>query len=1400
MNQTFELFLSGTNIPHRYMVSMSMPSDAATFVKDFFELRSDSVELIMTLDALEKAASREEKPGKDLYVEFGKRMYELLFSGAIGESWRERRKRAGDIPLALVLRVDPVSARFLQRIPWEYLHDGKDFLATNCRTPVYHLPPDIKPADLKPLQETLRMLVVIAAPVELNRDKALNSAREEDLILIATSEARKAGKLQLEFTPNGALETLEEYLREYNPHLLHFVGHGFFAESVDSGLLLMETFDGHTREVWNKDFTEVLVENGRELRGVFLSACQSAVAPRVDGFADLAPRLLEQGIPMVIAMQHSILDTSAMLFGSVFYKGVVEGMLIEDAFTDARRVLKTSSPNSVDFATPVLFLSDPDCLQLASLVGQSVETPMDLGGLTKAQDFVGRTTEIRELQTKLDPQTGTWRAVVIHAIGGMGKTVLAARLAERMATRLDGVISIRITPSTTAKSVLDHIGDFLFSNNARFNLSEIHQYQENRSKPLELNIRIGALTQILRRLRILLIFDNCEDILPYGMNVSRAAKVQESASLDPELLPLISVLVDSADGLTRLLFTSRVDFSPIKENHLTDAIGHLSLKEMRFQEVVYLMETLPPLDDLPVAILNQINAASFPRLVTMRDVFERVGGHPYRLNLFAKHAANSSIDQALDDLSGMQQDLLEFTLLEKAVEQLPKRTILLLRRASVYDEPVPKEGLAFMLGDERDVMPDVSAELKTVLKWGLVAPELDSDAYSVHSIVREWIQSQWSETEKKEYLHRASQYWLGLGRDSRSLWDYLRARQYLYQAEEYEDADEIVQTIYEYLLRSGYLSLLLLLLQQSVNTLEGTGRTVALGNLATIYQELGDNQTAKQIYKQVLKIFEKGGDKGNMAVALHEIGIVHQRQGEYQQALVHYQESRKIFEEIGDRTGVANSLYQVGKVYESQGEYQLALNYFQQSLKIEEQIGDGASLARTLNEIGILHQMQGEYQQALKYYQQSLNIDEKIGYRASVASSLHNIGMLHQMQGEYSQALEYYQQSLEIKEETGDRPGVASSLHNIGMLYQMQGGYSQALEYYQQSLENKEEIGDRPGVAYSLHQIGTVCQAYGEYRQALEYYQRSLKILEGIGDQAGLAASLHEIGMLHYLQGKYLDAYGYYLRAMKINVKSGDRAGEAKNLHNIGMLYQMQGGYSQALEYYQQSLEIQEEIGDQSGVANSMHQIGMLYQDQTEYDQAREYYQQSLKTREAIGDRQGIAYSLGQLGLLHEQMGQLEQAISVLIQAFIMFSEMGMSQAEQAQHALSRLHSKIGEAAFLTAVRATGLPNKTQSTLFQVLVDSPGQWDTQNPNLREALILKMISVLREGTEKKGEWWNELSKLERKAKGQHKQDLTMYLHGLVRLLEGGNPVSLTASIPDEFKSDWQAILDGMSQKE
>ena len=1174
----FELVLSSESIPHQFTAFIP-DGEGGRPAEHNFEWRSDSTALHMDLGTLSRAAISGKPPEDDLHIRFGQRLYQAVFDGAVGDLWNEHRKAHRRKPLRLIVRIDPETARPLLNLPWEYLHDGKRFLSLDWHTPISRLPWGVELEDLPALTEPLRLLVMTAAPKGLPQNQVLHTAREEDLILAATAEARKAGLLQVEFTPNGSLQALENALWEYDPHMLHFTGHGVFIQAQDRGLLLMEDKQGKKRDVPNAEFADLLEQCAQSLRFVFLSACQSAQAARTEGFADLGPRLLDASIPAVVAMQFSVRNRSAMELGSVFYRGIADGKTVDTAMTEARVRMQRKSPNTVDFAVPVLFLNDPQCLQVdPQSIRKTVDIPRDMSGLTEAQNFVGRNAELRQLQTNLDPERGTWRAAVVHGLGGMGKTVLAARLAARMASRFDGVKTLRMAPTTTAQSVLDGIGSFLLVNNARFNHPLITEFNTHKDAQIPLETKAGQLADILADLRLLLIFDNCEDILPEGKAVSFSLKGEPgggmtglsevepqtsvSPRVDPDLLKLIALLVGSVAGPSRFVFTSRVDFEPVERGRLTGVVGHLGLGEMGFTEAVYLMETLPPLAELPVAVIEERRVQTGAeeksqgvgiKPLSKRDVYEQLGGHPYAINLFAEHARRSSVGEVLGDLSGVRKEMLEFTLMERAVEKLPRRAAELLRRAAIYFEPVPMEGLAYLMGDEHVAMPEVDEELQALQGWGMLARLPGMDVYVLHSLVKDWAQERVGEEQHLWLLRRAANYWSGVGRDSTSLEPELAARQYLYLAGDYEKADDIVRFASVYLLRWGQFELFLGLLQESVNTLSGKRRAVALGNQATVYQKLGDYRTARRYHEQVLAEFQALDDQSNIAGTLHQLGILHQDQGEYKQARELYEQSLAISKELDDRAGVARSLHQLGTLHQRQGEYKQAWKRYQQSLEIFEELGDRKGLASSLHQLGILHSVQGEYKRARDRFQQSLAILKELGDRAGVASCLHQLGILHQIQGEYKQARERYQQSLAIFKELVDREGMASSLGQLGMLLQRQGEYEHARELSEQSLTIFEELGDRVGVAISLHQLGILHQRQGEYKRARERYQQSLEINEELGDRVGVASSLGQLGSLEKDQGNYQRAVEYTAKSYSIfdQLGSPDRDTSGKMLARL---------------------------------------------------------------------------------------------------------------------------------------------------------------------------------------------------------------------------------------------------------
>ena len=1178
MSQTtdaiFELTIQGTDQPHHYLASV-LDSSGKQIAENPFEWREDSVATALLLGDLAKAVRTPEPPETPFHKEIGQKLFQRVLAGAVGELWAEQRKTHKRKGLRLVLRIHPKSARELLKLPWEYLHDGEGFLALDRHTPVSRIPWDVEFEAAEPLTESLRMLVMISAPNGLSDNELLDTSKEEDLILESTREAQKQGRLEIVFAENATLDTLQDELCDYDPHILHFVGHGVYDPLKDHGILLMEDTHGNRQEVGNQQFADLLVQHGHSLRMVFLSACELAKVANTSGFAALGEHLLEKGIPAVLSMQYSVFNRSAMAFGSAFYQYSMSKPL-QDAAVLARVAMQKGSPNGIDFGTPVLYLNDPNCLQVSKEVRtEAKERAFELGEVPVAKRFVGRASDLRLLMTHLDPDKDDWRAVVIHGLGGMGKTALAARLAGRMAPRLDGVKAIRMQPATTAKEALDQLAGFLLVHNAQFNHPQIGQFARIKDEAIPLENKVGLLVQILNDLRILVILDNYEDVLLQGQAVSQKAQVNLQA-LDPELPRLVQLLIEGVTHGSRFVITSRVDFEPVDIRRTPGIVGHLSLEELRFTEAAYLMESLPPLDALPMGAANGG--------LSKREVYRQVGGHPYTLNLLAEHAGRQPLEQVLAGATGLKGELLAFTLLEKAAEQLPERAQQLLRRAAVYQQPAPEEGLAYLLGDEHDCMPEVGVEVQALLDWGLLVQLPGGAGLVMPALVQDWMKTKWEEQEQQNLLRKAAQYWLAVGRDSTSIEPELNARLYLFEAREYEAAGDIVNQFTELLERWGQYELLLHLLQQSVDTLEGRSKAGAMHNLGVILQDVGAYPEAQKLYEQSLQILQELGDRTGVASSLHQLGMLLQAQGEYAQAQKLYEQSLQIEQELGNRAGVAGSLHQLGNLlYLTKGSTPRRRSCTSSRCRSGRNWGTGQAWPARCTNWGCCFTCKGSTPRRRSCTSSRCRSCRNWGTGPAWPARCTSWGMLLQQQGEYAQAQKLYEQSLQIEQELGNRVGVASSLHQLGMLLQQQGEYAQAQKLYEQSLQIEQELGNRVGVASSLHNLGALLQAQGEYAQAQKLYEQSLQILQELGDRAGVASSLHQLGMLLQQQGEYAQAQKLYEQSLQIKQELGDRAGVASSLHQLGNLLYLQGEYAQAQKLYEQSLQIRQELGDQSG-------------------------------------------------------------------------------------------------------------------------------------------------------------------------------------------------------------------------
>jgi hypothetical protein len=140
--------------------------------------------------------------------------------------------------------------------------------------------------------------------------------------------------------------------------VVHFIGHGEYDRTTDNGFLIFQDDEGNPYKVDEKSIRRILC--GRSIRLIFLNACETGQGGSAEFNSGVAPALVAGGVPIVVANQYSVLDTSATFFAQHFYWSLAQGMEVGQAAREARIAVGYSlTGESIDWAIPVLYARDP---------------------------------------------------------------------------------------------------------------------------------------------------------------------------------------------------------------------------------------------------------------------------------------------------------------------------------------------------------------------------------------------------------------------------------------------------------------------------------------------------------------------------------------------------------------------------------------------------------------------------------------------------------------------------------------------------------------------------------------------------------------------------------------------------------------------------------------------------------------------------------------------------------------------------------------------------------------------------------------------------------------------------------------------------------------------------------
>ena len=616
-------------------------------------------------------------------------------------------------------------------------------------------------------------------------------------------------------------------------------------------------------------------------RVAFLSGCRTGQAGDEGQVGSMAETLVRQGIPAVLGWGRPVLDSTGTMAAAHLYQRLAEGYPIAQGLASTyRRLRKEKTPDwhllrlyARSQAWGRVTESPEEYIPFREPVQAQFLDAENKVRVATAEEFVGQRRLLQRCLRQL--RSRKYLGILLHGLGGVGKSTVAARLLERLSGYTPMVIYRYFDTQKLERLLREQC------------LSEKGQEILNSKLPLTQRLTLflqDGLNQ--EEQKFCFVLDDFEANLEA---TSDGQQVLQPKVVEPLMSLLKAVAGSSAMG-HRFLITSRYDVTFPELDSRLEREPVAALRGADLQKKCQRLEAFQRQSAVNIELKKQAQsiADGNPRLLEWLDIVLR--------------EPELDKDKILNRMAAEEKRFRESILAEELLKQQSEELVKMLSSGRVFELPVPEEAISAVCTD----IGEWKQHLQRAVTLGLLeasqfrgqtsyrVPQIlagllpSIERPEVFQTAAEVLDRLWWQTKKANEEQCLEIYRLAKVAGKKEIVIDISAdlgRQWQEQGR-YRDAIPLYETNLE--------------MTRKLLGEDHPAVATSLNNLALLYKDQGRYEAAEPLLIQALELIRKllGEDHPAVATSLNNLAALYNDQGRYDEAEPLYLQALEICERV----------------------------------------------------------------------------------------------------------------------------------------------------------------------------------------------------------------------------------------------------------------------------------------------------------------------------------------------------------------------------------------------------------------------------------------------------------------------------------------------------------------------